>query len=172
MVGEGRIDQRLQDLQQGLLDQPIRHRRDPQFPHPATRLGDLHPAHRLGPVTSRLQFLSDARPLGLERLPRLRNRQPIDPRTATIGLDPFPGRNQVRSREHLRQQVASPQAFGCLARQPCFITPRGRHGFTVPTLGSPRLPRLLMPCTTKRHARRLSVSFGPSPHSGGYYGLG
>lgn len=33
-----RIESRLHDLQQGLLDQPIRHRRYPKLTHPATGL--------------------------------------------------------------------------------------------------------------------------------------
>ncbi len=50
-----------------------------------------------------------------------------------------------------------------MSRQPYFITSDSRQGFTWPSLGSPRLPRLLMHCTSKRHGRRLSFSFGPSP---------
>jgi hypothetical protein len=52
VFGERRINHRLQDLQQGLLDQPIRHRRNPQFPHPATGLRNLYAPHRLRPVTA------------------------------------------------------------------------------------------------------------------------
>ena len=46
VFGERRINLGLQDLQPGSLDQPIRHRRYPQFPHPDTGLRNLHAPHR------------------------------------------------------------------------------------------------------------------------------
>ena len=52
VFGERPINHGLQDLQQGLLDQPIRHRRNPQFAHAAIGLRDLDPAHRQGPVVA------------------------------------------------------------------------------------------------------------------------
>ena len=53
VVGEARVDPRLQHLQQGLLDQSVGHRRDPQLTHPTSGLGNLHSAHRRGPVATR-----------------------------------------------------------------------------------------------------------------------
>ena len=163
------IDPWLQDLQQGLLDQPIRHRRDPQLPHPATRFRNLHAAHRLWPVAPRVQFLPNTWPVRLQEPLRLRNRQPIHPRTAAIGLDAFPRRDHVRARERLPQQIRSPQASASIPRQPCFIACTARQGFTSPLGTSPRSPGRLMPCTSTRHAPRLSSSFGPSRYR--YYGL-
>jgi hypothetical protein len=49
---EGRINLRLQDLQQGLLDQSIRDRRDTQFALATAGLWDLNASHRLGPVAA------------------------------------------------------------------------------------------------------------------------
>jgi hypothetical protein len=170
--GERRINQRLQDLQQGLLNQSIGHGRYSQFPHATPGLGDLHPAYRLWPVTTRLQIFPDPGPFGLEILGRGFDRQSIHPSTAAIGLDAFPRPDQIRSRERLREQTLSPQAFGFLSRRSCFIAFDTRHGFTSPSLGSPRLPGLLMRCTSKRHGLRLSFSFGPSLLVGSYYGLG
>jgi hypothetical protein len=43
------------NLQQGLLDQPVRHRRDPQLAQTTTGLRNLHPAHRRWPVDFRAQ---------------------------------------------------------------------------------------------------------------------
>ena len=169
VFGKRRINQRLQDLQQGLLNQSIRHGRYSQFPHAATRLGNLHTAHRLRPVTTVLQRLLDLGPVGLEILSRSLDRQSIYPRTASIGLDTLPCQGQVLSREHLLKQVSSPRAFRFMPRQPCFITKCFRSGFTFPFDSSPRLPGLLMPCSAKQHGVRLSFSFGPSPR--GYYGL-
>jgi len=58
----------------------------------------------------------------------------------------------------------------CAPRRPCFIAPRFRRGFTTPSRVAPRLPGLLMHCTSERHGLRPSYSFGPSPQTGGYYG--
>ena len=171
VFGERRVDQRLQNLQQGLLNQPVGHRRYPQFPHPAPGLGNLHAAYRLRPVAPRLQFFPDPQPVGLEVLARFPHRQSVHPSTTAIGLDAFPRPDQVLSRERPREQVNSPQAFGFLSPQPCFITSDTQQGFTSPFLGSPRLPGLLMRYTSKRHGLRLSFSFGPSPLAGSYYGL-
>ena len=44
---EGRVQERFQHLQNGLLHEAVDDRRDAQLPHPASRLGDLHPTHRL-----------------------------------------------------------------------------------------------------------------------------
>ena len=161
----------MQDLQQGLLDQPIRNSRYPQFPQAAPRFRNLHPTDRLRPIASRLQFFPQSRPVGLEKLSRRLDGQSIRPGTASIGFDAFPRQHQILSREHLPKQIASPRAFLSLSRRPYFIASDTRQGFTLPSFGSPRLPGLLMPCTTKRHARRLSFSFGPSLHFGSYYGL-
>jgi hypothetical protein len=105
---EGRIDQGLQDLQQGLLDQPIHHRRNPQLPHPAARLGDLHAPHRRRPVAAIQYHFPNPGPVRLQVLRRLGDRASIHPSTTAIGLDPFPGPRQVRARQRLREQVASP----------------------------------------------------------------
>lgn len=171
VFGERRIKQRLQDLQQRLLDQPVGHRRYRQFPHAATRLGNLHAPQRLRPVMSRLQFFIYPGPPGFQVFRRGVDGQSIHPSTAAIGLEAFPRQHQVRSRECLREQTISPQAFEFVSRQLCFIASDIRQGFTLPSFGSPRLPRLLMPCASKRHGRRLSFSFGPSPFTGNYYGL-
>jgi hypothetical protein len=59
-----------------------------------------------------------------------------------------------------------------MSHRPDFITHRFRLGFTSPSLHAPRLHRLLMPCPFEPHFFQLSCSFGPSPHTRGYYGLG
>ncbi len=130
-----------------------------------------HPAYRPWPIASRLQVFPDPEPVRLEILSRGFDRQSIYPSTTAIGLDAFPRHGHIPSRERLRQQVVSPQAFAPLSRQPYFIASDSRQGFTRPAFGSPRLPRLLMHCTSKRHGCRLSFSFGPSLHAGSYYGL-
>src|SRR5438552_2573099 len=67
---EGRIKDRLQYLEQGLLDQPVQHRRNAQRPYSSTiRLGDFHLPDRLRNVPSLEQFLTDACPVRLTVAP-------------------------------------------------------------------------------------------------------
>ncbi len=49
---EVRLQDRLQDLQNGLLNQTVDHRWDAQLAHPAARLRDLHPLDRLWSVVA------------------------------------------------------------------------------------------------------------------------
>jgi hypothetical protein len=163
VFGERRINDALQDLQQGLLDQPIHHRRNPQFAHAAIGLRDLDAAHRQRPVAAIEQGFPNPGPVRSQVVRRLGNRQPIRPSTAAIGFDAFPRRLHVRFRERLRKQAISPQASSFMPRRPCFITHRFRLGFTSPSRVAPRFPRLLMHCTSERHGLRPSYSFGPSP---------
>jgi hypothetical protein len=53
VLRESRVEVRLQDLQQGLLDETIESRRDAQFAHPAASLGYLLPFCRRGLVRPR-----------------------------------------------------------------------------------------------------------------------
>jgi hypothetical protein len=50
MLAETRIEQRLQHLQQGLLDQTVGHRWYTQLALASVRLGNHHPPYRTGPV--------------------------------------------------------------------------------------------------------------------------
>jgi hypothetical protein len=89
--------------------------------------------------------------------------RPSTPGTALVGLDAFPRRLHVLSRERLPKQVISPPFLVVrMPRRPCFIAHRrARLHRALPP--SPRFPRLLMHCTSERHGRRPSFSFGPSP---------
>ena len=104
---ERRIKYRLQNLQQGLLDQPIGHRRYPKLPCPATGLRYLHPANRLWPITSCEQFRPYPRPVSPEMLNGVGDRQTIHSRTAFVGFDSFPSHQQVLSCERLFKQTRS-----------------------------------------------------------------
>jgi hypothetical protein len=171
VFGEPRINQRLQHLQQSLLDQSIRHARNPQLPHPSIGLRNLDSLDRQRPVAARSQRFPNPGPLRSQKFRRLGDRQPIHSGTAAIGFDALPRQNHVRTRKRLLQQVRSPRAFPSLPHLPRFITTGPRTGFTRLPPGSLRLPGLLMPCAIERHGGRLSNSFGPSPPTGSYYGL-
>jgi hypothetical protein len=80
VLAEGWIKHRLQHLQQRLLYQPIRHRRDAKLALASIRLGDRDPAHRLRPVRPPQQLFADRRPLPRRRfavssIPDRRSRQ-------------------------------------------------------------------------------------------------
>src|SRR5258707_14890520 len=54
VFGECWVPSALQYLHHRLLDQSIQHRRDAKLSHPAVRLRDFHPSHRLWLVIERL----------------------------------------------------------------------------------------------------------------------
>src|SRR5258708_12402631 len=47
VFGEGWVPSALQNLHHRLLNKSIQHRRDAKLSHPAVRLRDFHPSHRL-----------------------------------------------------------------------------------------------------------------------------
>ena len=57
------IPSALEDLHHRLLDEAIQHRRDAKLAHPAVRLGDLDPPHRLRFVGPRQQTGPDGWPV-------------------------------------------------------------------------------------------------------------
>ena len=64
VLAEGRIKNRLLHLQQSLLNQPIRHRRDAELALASVRLRDRYPSYRAGPVRPPQQLLAQRRPCG------------------------------------------------------------------------------------------------------------
>src|SRR6266849_4061343 len=80
------VNQWLQNLQQGLLDQPISDGRYSQF-SPATRLRNLYAAHGLRPIRSVQKLRPNSRPVGPEVLDRLFDRQSINTSASLVGFD-------------------------------------------------------------------------------------
>ena len=101
---EGRIKDGLQHLQQRLLDQTIRHRRDAELALASVRLGDRHPSYRHRPVHPRQQLVPDSRPCGAQAFGRLVNVQTVDTGRPFVGPHPFPGPLQVFSRQGRQKQ--------------------------------------------------------------------
>jgi site-specific DNA recombinase len=104
VLAEGGIEQRLQHLQQRLLDQPIRHRRDAQLALAPVRLRNPHPSYRSRPVRPPQQTVTDVGPGGLEVLASLFDVQTVHPRRPLVGFDPLPGPLQVLSRQRRCEQ--------------------------------------------------------------------
>jgi hypothetical protein len=105
VLAEGGINQRLQHLQEGLLNQSIYHRRDAQLALAAVRFGNQYLAYRTGPVASCQQRLANVWPALAQQLGSLLDIEPIHPGCAFVGLDPLPRCLQVLSRQRRLQQA-------------------------------------------------------------------
>src|SRR5665647_3196260 len=90
VLAEGRIKNGLQHLQQRLLDQTIRHRRDAELTLAALWLGNRHPSYRTGPVRPRQQLLADRRPRRTQMRGGLVNVQTVHTGYAFVGPHPLP----------------------------------------------------------------------------------
>ena len=130
VLAERRVKQRLQHLQQGLLNQPIRHRRYAQLALASVRLRDRYPSYRTGPVRPPQQLVSYLRPSRDQMAGGLLNIQSIHARCAPVGFDAFPRLPQVLSRQR-RLQQRRPCALGILSRAARFVAGRFAPGFTV-----------------------------------------
>ena len=169
VVAEGGVDQRLQLLQQGLLDQPVRHRRDAQLTLGAVRLRNHHLAYRTGPVMPLQQRLADLGPPRAQHELGLLDVEPVHPSRTLVGLDPLPRQQQVVSRQRRLQQATRARLRPC---RPCarvltrraasFVAGKITRGFTTCYACPPGFPQHLT--HGPRHPRVLghSLSFGPS----------
>jgi hypothetical protein len=98
---ERRIKDRLQYLEQGLLDQPVQHRRDAQRSHaPTVRFGDFHLPDGLRNVRSIEQFLTDACPVRLAVAPEFIDAHPVDARRPAVPHYMPVRREQVLASHH------------------------------------------------------------------------
>ena len=88
---EGRVEDRLEDLQQGLLDHPVQHSRDAQHPHSASGLRDFHLSHRLRLVAVTEQLLLDPGPVLTAIGHQLVHGHPVDARCPTVAHHPIMG---------------------------------------------------------------------------------
>jgi hypothetical protein len=110
-IREGRIEQRLQDLQQGLLDEPVEHRRNAELALASAGLGDRHPSHRLRPVASREQFLAQTRPVHAQIAGQHFDRHPVDAGTSRVLSNTLQCGQKVLAFARPLHQVAASQAL-------------------------------------------------------------
>ena len=163
VLAEGRIKNRLQHLQQRLLDQPIRHRRDAKLALASLRLRDRYPPHRhwagTSPTTvvpgSRATPCADARPSGRcpDRPRRLRPCWPVPVSTPAAG-------SLLSAPPPAALALCSPDS--CRGRAG-FVAARATRGFTASYSRPPRSRGHLTHCLPHRHGVEHSFSFGPSP---------
>src|SRR4051794_3713817 len=97
---EMRIEDRAEDLRNGLLHQPIQHTRHPQQPFTPAGLGNCYPTNRQWPVSTRVQRLPYPRPMINKPRTQIFRAHTVDPGRTTIGLDTFQRRRQVLPGEH------------------------------------------------------------------------
>lgn len=151
VLAESGIKERLQHLQQRLLDQAIRHRRDAELALAPIRFRDRHPSHRHRPVRSRQNPFADARPRRAQMSRGRLDGQTVRTSRALVGLHPFPSSLQVLARQG-RFQQPRPCALRVTARAGRFIAARFRQGFTLSPPGPPRSRGHLMPGFLHRYA--------------------
>src|SRR5690606_14996767 len=106
VLAEGRIEDRLHHLQNGLLDEPIEHRRDPQLPDPAATLRYLVPSYRRRLVASREQLRPDPLPVLPQVFRQLLHAHSIDARTPLVAPHALQRSDEVVALDDLRHQVA------------------------------------------------------------------
>ena len=132
VVGERRVPLPLQHLHHRLLDQSIQHRRNAKLSHPAVRLGDLHPPHRLRFVGSTQQLFSDHWPVLFQIVGELVNGDPVHSRATFITFHLPQCFLQVFSLTYfLHQSIRAGWAFGGMHRRGRFgLFPSRFAGFT------------------------------------------
>jgi hypothetical protein len=151
------VEDRRHDLRDGLLDHPIHHTRDAQRPLAPARLGDHHPAHRLGAVGAIGQTQTDAGPMLARERREILDAHPVYAGRASIGLHLAPRSVHVLRGNHLLHQS----------------NVQGWLGETTPRPGSPvrvhRRVRVAHGSSLSIHVRPFAVPF--LPEGGGSYGL-
>src|SRR5262245_30924089 len=90
VLRERRVPAALQDLQDRLLDQAIQHGGDAELAHPAVRLGDLDPPHRLRLVSPTEQLFPDGWPVLAQVVPGLADGPAVDAGAPLVGADLMP----------------------------------------------------------------------------------
>ncbi len=162
MLAEGGIKKRLQHLQQRLLNQTIRHRRDAKLALASVRLRKHYPSHRLRPVRPTQQLFADRGPLRAQPFGGLLDTETVDARRALVGPHPLPGLLHVLSGQSCRKQ-SRPRVLRFMTRAKDFVADRRGQGFTLLPAGPLRFRGHLTQCPPHRHGGFHSSSFSPSP---------
>jgi hypothetical protein len=104
MLAKGGVKDRLQYLQQCLLDQTIHNRRDAELTLATIRLRDRDPSHRTWPVRPLQNLLANHRPHMYQSAGSLINIKTVHTCCTFIGSHPFERFLQVLSRQSCLQQ--------------------------------------------------------------------
>lgn len=151
--GKARIEDRRQDLRDGLLDHPIQDGRNTQQPLASASLWDRYPTHRLRLIRAMLKLLANLGPMRTCKRRKVLDAHPVHAGCTSIGLHPLPCPSQV----HLGPRPAPSDHRARLAAW-------HNAGHRLPRSGSESITA--PPCL---------LVFGPSPLGSpnrcGYYGL-
>ena len=168
VIAEVRLENGLEHLQHGLLDQPVQHRRHPQRALPAPGFGDHHPAHRLRLVGARVKRRPHARPMLLQPWPQLTGRHAVDASGTGVALDASERQGEVLAGEDLVPQARlGGVSGGVIRRRAAAALWAGVFGLHPPTLPA-RPPKGLAAVTataTSTNVLALGFAFGPSRRS-------
>src|SRR5208283_3877796 len=125
---ETRIEQRLEDLQDRLLDQAIDHRRDAQLALAAAGFGDFHPAHRL-------RLVAPIEQCGEQRIlvpgdpgPQVVDGHPVHSWRPPVRLHPLVGLVQIRRAGDPLHQPPRQGSFPLPRRLSLLLLARPRPG--------------------------------------------
>ena len=183
---ERRVEDRLQDTQHGLLDQAIDHRRDAQLPHPAARLGDLHPLDRSWPIAASHQLRHQHVLVIGEPGPKVVDGHPVHSRRPLVRLHTLVGMAQVGRARHPFHQVLRQGSLLAQHRERLWLRERPQRRFrrrqarrgAGPSAAPRRRGQADKPCLaaaprSSSWTRLLLASgFGPSSaYLADYYGL-
>lgn len=103
VIREAGVDQRLQALHDGLLDQPVVDGGYPQQTDTAVRFGDLYPPDWLRAVVARQQSAPDVCPVGFCPVRVGVQRDAVDACAALVLPHMFPCRVQVGGQQNVVQ---------------------------------------------------------------------
>src|SRR6266849_1408356 len=136
VFGEGRVPSALQNLHHRLLDPSIQHRRDTQLSHPAVRLRDFYPSHRLWLVGPAQQLFPYGGPVLLQVARELSDFPAVDPRTPFVRFDSLVSLPAVSPRaDFFHQLLVTSWTFGFAFRRERFGPfLRSLRSFTPPLL--------------------------------------
>ena len=164
VLGEAGIESRLQDLQEGLLDEPIEHGRDAELSLAAAALGDHVPSHRLRLVGAREQLLADLLPVRDQVRRQVIHGHPVDAWAALVLTNSLQRGLQVLPFEReLEQRLL------WAARSWALVPRRRRRRFRASLLGrgfTPALKRKLQLLGHLRHGVFETSGVSPFPTFG------
>jgi hypothetical protein len=114
VLGERWVPALLENLQQGLLDQPVDDARDAELSDPAIRLGYVDPLDRLRLIGSREQLGSNGWPMLTQVRHGIPDSHPIDARATLVAANSFPRCFEISSVAHLFHRLfCTSRALGC-----------------------------------------------------------
>src|SRR5215471_398751 len=136
VFGEDWVPSALQYLHHRLLDKSIQHRRDAKLSHPAIRLRDFHPSHRLRLVGSAQQLFPYGGPVLLQEARKIADAHPVEPRTPFVCFDSLVSLPAVFPlADFFHQLLVTSWTFGLALRRERFAPfPRSLRSFTPPLL--------------------------------------